>query len=101
MKTKHQYSEPQRRMFNLMLALNYSEPYICMELLKEVTGLSRHKISMVLGDLISLNKILAGNEEVMGGFMHTYTPIVGRGRGTSYGYPLDYFTYEQWLEFEL
>jgi len=100
MKTKVNYTDAQKTLFNLMLTLNYSEPYISISLLQEASGMTRHKLSTILGDLISLNLVLSGNEEVMGTMIHTYTPKVGRG-GQSYGYPLDYFKWCEWLAFKI
>lgn len=100
MKTKHTYSDQERALFNILLDLNYSEPYCTLDIIASITGLPRRTIGIILGDLISKDKILAGNEDVMGMLIHTFTPKVGRG-GQAYGFPLDYFTYEQWLEFEL
>ena len=77
-----------RAIYNQLLTLNWAEPYITMDDLEETTGIERHTLAPVLGELISAGKVLAGNEDVMGGTMYTYTPIV---KGQAYGYPLDFF----------
>jgi hypothetical protein len=99
MKTRHSFTRTQVALFNLLLDLNYSEPYITMQDIQRATGSSKHQLALVLGDLISKGKILAGNEEALGTMLHTYTPIVYRGQ--AYGYPLDEFTYEEWMQFAL
>lgn len=99
MKTKRSYTRTEADLYNILLDLNYSEPYITMEHIEQVTGQSKRQLAPVLGDLISKGKILAGNEEVLDGLVHTFTPIVARGQ--AYGYPLDYYTYEEWSLFAL
>jgi hypothetical protein len=101
MKNKRKYTSAEVDLFNILLDLNYSEPHCTMMHLEYATGLPRRHLAPVLGDLISKGKVLSGNEEVLGGLVHTYTPIVGRGAGTAYGFPLDYFTYEVWSQFQL
>jgi len=98
MKTKS-YTQAQKDLFNVLLDMNYSEPYITMEDIVKATGTPKRQLALVLGDLISKGKILAGNEEALGTTLHTYTPIVYRGQ--AYGYPLDEFTYEEWSLFAL
>ena len=99
MRTKRSYTRTEADLYNILLDLNYSEPYITMEHIEQVTGQSKRQLAPVLGDLISKGKILAGNEEVLEGLIRTYTPIVARGQ--AYGYPLDYYTYEEWSLFAL
>jgi len=99
MSTQHKYTQEQRDLFNVLLDLNYSEPYITIEDIQQATGASKRALALVLGDLISKGKVLAGNEEALGTLLHTFTPIVYRGQ--AYGYPLDYFTYEEWSLFAL
>ena len=99
MRTQHKYTQEQRELFNVLLDLNYSEPYITIEAIEQITGRPKRDLALVLGDLISKGKILAGNEEAIGTVLHTFTPIVYRGQ--AYGYPLDYFTYEEWSLFAL
>jgi len=93
------YTEAQKNLFNILLDLNYSEPYITMEHIEQVTGLTRRELAPTLGDLISKGKLLAGNEDALGTILRTYTPIVYRGQ--AFGYPLDTFTYEEWSLFAL
>ena len=99
MKTKKLYTQQQKDLFNVLLDLNYSEPYITIEDIQQATGAPKRELALVLGDLISKGKVLAGNEEALGTMLHTYTPIVYRGQ--AYGYPLDEFTYEEWSLFAL
>jgi len=101
MTLKRKYTSAEVDLFTILLDLNYSEPYCTMLHLEEATGQPKRHLAPVLGDLISKGKVLSGNEEVLGGLVHTYTPIVGRGAGTAYGYPLDYFTYGEWMLFIL
>jgi hypothetical protein len=93
------YTQEQRDLFNVLLDMNYSSPYITMEDIQQATGFTRRELAPTLGDLISKGKILAGNEEALGTILHTYTPIVYRGQ--AFGYPLDTFTYEEWSLFAL
>ena len=99
MKTKHSLTSAERALYNIMLDLNYSEPFIELEDLSKVTGHTRRQLAPLLGALVTKGLVLAGNEEVLDKFVHTYTPIVGRGN--AYGYPLDYYTYEEWQAFSL
>lgn len=99
MSTKHKYTQEQRDLFNILLDMNYSEPYITIEDIQKATGSSKRELAPVLGDLISKGKILAGNEEALGTVLHTYTPIVYRGQ--AFGYPLDTFTFSEWQLFAL
>ena len=79
MKTKD-LSTQATAVYNVMLDLNWSEPYITMQYLKAATGLSRSK--------------LEPNEEALGSVIETFTPMV---KGSAYGYPLDYFKdYNEW-----
>ena len=98
MKTKL-FTQVQKDLFNVLLDMNYSNPYITIEDIQEATGTSKRHLAFVLGDLISKGKILAGNEEALGTVLHTYTPIVYRGQ--AFGYPLDTFTFEEWSLFAL
>jgi len=98
MKTKL-FTQEQKDLFNILLDMNYSEPYITIEDIQKATGTSKRQLAYVLGDLISKGKILAGNEEALGTVLHTYTPIVYRGQ--AFGYPLDTFTFEEWSLFAL
>ena len=93
------FTRTQADLFNVLLDLNYSEPYITMEHLEQATGLTKRELAPILGDLISKDKVLSGNEEVLNKLVHTYTPRAYRGQ--AYGYPLDYFTYEEWSLFAL
>jgi hypothetical protein len=93
------YTEAEKALYNVLLDLNYSEPYITLGSLAKVTGTPRRILAPLLGDLVTKGKVLAGNEDVMGDIIHTYTPIVSRG--LAYGYPLDYYTYEEWSGFAL
>jgi len=97
--TRRNYTRIEADLFNDLLDLNYSEPYITMEDIEQATGLTRRELAPTLGDLISKGKILAGNEEALGTVLHTYTPIVYRGQ--AFGYPLDTFTFEEWSLFAL
>tara|TARA_R110000803_G_scaffold124119_1_gene191975 strand:- start:110 stop:409 length:300 start_codon:yes stop_codon:yes gene_type:complete len=82
--------------YNVMLDLNWGEPYITMQYLKAATGLGRLELEPVLAELISASMVLAGNEEALGVTLETFTPMV---KGVAYGYPLDYFTsYDEWMQ---
>ena len=96
---KHMYTNAEKALYNVMLDLNYSEPYITLADIARATGTTRRLLAPLLGSLVTKGKILAGNEEVLGDLLHTYTPIVSRGQ--AYGYPLDYYTYEEWSLFSL
>ena len=88
-----------KEVYNVMLDLNWSEPYITMQYLKAATGISRSKLEPTLAELVSASKVLAGNEEALGVTLATFTPMV---KGNAYGYPLDYFKgYSEWMENKL
>ena len=100
MKTKTKdLSTQATEVYNVMLDLNWSEPYITMQYLKAATGLSKFKLEPLLAELVSSSKVLAGNEEALGVTLATYTPLV---KGSAYGYPLDYFKdYNEWMGYSL
>mgnify|MGYP006883121721 CR=1 FL=1 len=98
MKTKD-LSTQATTVYNVMLDLNWSEPYITMQYLKAATGLGRSKLAPTLTELIGASKVLHGNEEALGVTLETFTPMV---KGVAYGYPLDYFTsYDEWMQNKL
>ena len=84
--------------YNTMLELNWAEPYITLEHIQAATGLGRSKLLPVLVELTMASKVLHGNEEALGGVITTYTPKV---KGVAYGYPLDYYTFNEWIEHKL
>ena len=85
--------------YNNLLELNWSEPFITLDLIQKVTGIGRSKLAPVLAELISASKVLHGNEEALGEIIETYTPKV---KGVAYGYPFDYFkSYGEWIENKL
>ena len=84
--------------YNTMLELNWAEPYITLEHIQAATGLGRSKLLPILVELTMASKVLHGNEEALGGIIVTYTPKV---KGTAYGYPLDYYTFDEWIENKL
>jgi len=85
-----------KAIYNQLLMLNWSEPYITMDDLEQTTGIERHTLAPVLGELISARRVLSGNEDVLGGTVYTYTPII---KGQAYGYPLDFFkSYYEFME---
>ena len=84
--------------YNNLLELNWSEPYLTLEHIQAATGLGRSKLAPVLAELIGASKVLHGNEEALGVVIVTYTPKV---KGTAYGYPLDYYTFDEWIENKL
>ena len=84
--------------YNTMLELSWSEPYLTIEHIQAATGLGRSKLAPVLAELIGASKVLHGNEEALGVVIVTYTPKV---KGIAYGYPLDYYTFDEWIENKL
>tara|TARA_R110000787_G_scaffold101929_5_gene207630 strand:- start:1484 stop:1780 length:297 start_codon:yes stop_codon:yes gene_type:complete len=98
MKTKD-LSTQATTVYNVMLDLNWGEPYITMQYLKAATGLSRSKLEPTLAELIGASKVLHGNEEALGELIETFTPMV---KGVAYGYPLDFFKgYNEWMKNKL
>tara|TARA_R110000796_G_C14412776_1_gene418941 strand:- start:369 stop:665 length:297 start_codon:yes stop_codon:yes gene_type:complete len=97
--TKQAYTLEQKELYRQLLELNYSEPYIQVEEIENLTGLRRSRLMPILGDLIGKGKVLAGNEEVLGALIRTYTPIV-KG-GNAYGWPCDTYTFNEWMGFQL
>tara|TARA_R110000803_G_C11915599_1_gene313756 strand:+ start:703 stop:999 length:297 start_codon:yes stop_codon:yes gene_type:complete len=93
MKTKD-LSTQATEIYNVMLDLSWSEPYITFDHIQKATGLGRSRLASTLAELVSASKVLAGNEEALGSVIETYTPLV---KGSAYGYPLDYFKdYNEW-----
>ena len=88
-----------KEVYNVMLELSWSEPYITFDHIQKATGLRRSRLASTLAELVSTSKVLAGNEEALGSVIETYTPKV---KGVAYGYPLDYFKgYSEWMENKL
>ena len=98
MKTKD-LSTQATEVYNVMLDLSWSEPFITIDHIQKATGLGRSKLTSTLAELVSASKVLAGNEEALGVTLATFTPMV---KGNAYGYPLDYFKgYSEWMENKL
>ena len=99
MKTKTiELSTKATTLYNTLLELCWSEPYLTIEHIQAATGLGRSKLAPVLAELISASKVLHGNEEALGELIEAYTPKV---KGSAYGYPCDYFKYEEWQAFKI
>ena len=96
--SKSKLSTKATEIYNNLLELNWSEPYLTIEHIQAATGLRRSKLAPVLAELISASKVLHGNEEALGELIETFTPKV---KGVAYGYPLDYYTFDQWIENKL
>ena len=96
--SKTKLSTQATTVYNTLLELNWSEPHITLEHIEPTTGLGRSKLLPVLAELIGEGKVLHGNEEALGGVIVTYTPKV---KGVAYGYPLDYYTFDEWIEHKL
>jgi hypothetical protein len=95
---KNKLSTQATTVYNTLLELSWSEPYLTLEHIQAATGLGRSKLAPVLAELIGASKVLHGNEEALGELIETYTAKV---KGVAYGYPCDYFTYEEWQAFKL
>ena len=77
MKTKTiELSTKATEIYNNLLELNWSEPYLTIEHIQAATGLGRSKLAPVLAELIGASKVLHGNEEALGELIETYTPKV-------------------------
>ena len=96
--SKNKLSTKATTVYNTLLELNWSEPYLTLEHIQAATGLGRSKLAPVLAELIGASKVLHGNEEALGGVIETYTPKV---KGVAYGYPLDYYTFNEWIGYKL
>ena len=96
--SKIKLSNQATTVYNTLLELNWSEPHITLEHIEPTTGLGRSKLLPVLAELIGEGKVLHGNEEALGGVITTYTP---KAKGVAYGYPLDYYTFDEWIEHKL
>jgi hypothetical protein len=96
--SKSKLSTKATEVYNTLLELNWSEPYLTLEHIQAATGLGRSKLAPVLAELIGDSKVLHGNEEALGGVIETYTPKV---KGVAYGYPLDYYTFDEWIGYKL
>ena len=96
--SKNKLSTQATTVYNTLLELCWSEPYLTIEHIQAATGLGRSKLAPVLAELIGASKVLHGNEEALGGVIETYTPKV---KGVAYGYPLDYYTFNEWIGYKL
>ena len=96
--SKNKLSTKATEVYNTLLELNWSEPYLTLEHIQAATGLGRSKLLPVLVELTMASKVLHGNEEALGGVIETYTPKV---KGVAYGYPLDYYTFNEWIGHKL
>ena len=96
--SKNKLSTKATTVYNTLLELNWSEPYLTLEHIQAATGLGRSKLAPVLAELVGASKVLHGNEEALGGVIETYTPKV---KGVAYGYPLDYYTFDEWIGYKL
>ena len=96
--SKNKLSTKATTVYNTLLELNWSEPYLTLEHIQAATGLGRSKLLPMLVELTMASKVLHGNEEALGGIIVTYTPKV---KGTAYGYPLDYYTFDEWIGYKL
>jgi len=96
--SKNKLSTKATTVYNTLLELNWSEPYLTLEHIQAATGLGRSKLLPVLVELTMASKVLHGNEEALGGVIETYTPKV---KGVAYGYPLDYYTFNEWIGHKL
>ena len=93
--SKSKLSTKATEIYNNLLELNWSEPYLTIEHIQAATGLGRSKLAPVLAELIGASKVLHGNEEALGGVIET------KVKGVAYGYPLDYYTFDEWIENKL
>ena len=96
--SKTKLSNQATTVYNTLLELNWSEPHITLEHIQAATGLGRSKLLPMLVELTMASKVLHGNEEALGGVITTYTPKV---KGVAYGYPLDYYTFDEWIGYKL
>jgi hypothetical protein len=96
--SKNKLSTKATEVYNTLLELNWSEPYLTLEHIQSATGLGRSKLAPVLAELIGASKVLHGNEEALGELIETFTPKI---KGVAYGYPLDYYTFDEWIEHKL
>ena len=96
--SKTKLSTQATEVYNTLLELNWSEPYLTLEHIQAATGLGRSKLLPKLAELIGEGKVLHGNEEALGELIETYTPKV---KGVAYGYPLDYYTFDEWVNHKL
>ena len=96
--SKNKLSTKATEVYNTLLELNWSEPYLTLEHIQAATGLGRSKLLPVLVELTMASKVLHGNEEALGGVIETYTPKV---KGVAYGYPLDYYRFDEWIGYKL
>ena len=96
--SKNKLSTKATEVYNTLLELNWSEQYLTLEHIQAATGLGRSKLAPTLAELISASKVLHGNEEALGGVIETFTPKV---KGVAYGYPLDYYTFDEWIGHKL
>lgn len=98
-KQSKDYTKQERELYNALIDLNWSEPYIEMKHLNYAIGLTKQQLQPSIDSLVAKNKLLAGNEDIQGDIVVTYTPKVARGE--AYGYPQDFFKHSEWQGFKL
>jgi len=97
--SKNKLSNETIELYNSLLDISWSEPYIVIDNIQAATGLGRSKLLPMLTELVCAGKVLYGNEEALGVVLETYTPKI---KGVAYGFPLDYFkNYDEYKQNKL
>jgi len=73
--SKTKLSTQATEVYNTLLELNWSEPYLTLEHIQSATGLGRSKLLPKLAELISASKVLHGNEEALGEHIEAFTGL--------------------------
>ena len=98
-KDKTKLSNEAIELYNSLLDISWSEPYIVIDNIQAATGLGRSKLLPMLAELIGAGKVLHGNEEALGVILETYTPKI---KGVAYGFAIDYFkNYDEYKQNKL
>ena len=92
-------TQEEQRLYNALLDINWSEPYIQLHDISGHTGLTKAALEPMLEALALNNKLLMGTESTDRGYMTTYTPKVARGEAL--GFPSDFYKHEEWQEFKI
>jgi hypothetical protein len=97
--SKNKLSNESIELYNSLLDISWSEPYIVIDNIQAATGLGRSKLLPMLAELIGAGKVLHGNEEALGVILETYTPKI---KGVAYGFAIDYFkNYDEYKQNKL
>jgi len=100
------YTAQEKMLYNSLLDYNYSNPYITLDDIQKEALPSewfnkQYSLKPTLDNLEALGLLLTGTEDTTSGDKRTYTPLVGKGKGSAYGYPCDEFKLKDWNAYKI